>query len=77
METIISNLVTRFERGALTRRELIQALAMLAAASGTAAAVPQEAGFKGVKIDHVSIHEFAALHRFLQEDIWFLRRERG
>jgi catechol 2,3-dioxygenase-like lactoylglutathione lyase family enzyme len=55
VETIISNLVTRFERGALTRRELIQGLAMLAAASGTASAMPQEAGFKGAKIDHVSI----------------------
>lgn len=55
MEAIISNLVTRFERGALTRRELIQGLAMLAAASGTAAAGLQEGGFRGTKIDHVSI----------------------
>lgn len=55
METIISNLVTRFEKGTLTRRELIRGLAILAAASGTAAAMPQEAGFKGAKIDHVSI----------------------
>ena len=55
METIISNLVTRFEKGALTRRELIQGLAMLTAASGTAVAGLQESGFKGVKIDHVSI----------------------
>jgi catechol 2,3-dioxygenase-like lactoylglutathione lyase family enzyme len=56
VETIISNLVTRFERGALTRRELIRGLAMLTAASGTAAATGlAEAGFKGAKIDHVSI----------------------
>jgi catechol 2,3-dioxygenase-like lactoylglutathione lyase family enzyme len=55
METVISNLVTRFEKGALTRRELIQGLAMLAAASGTAVAGLQDSGFKGVKIDHVSI----------------------
>ena len=55
METIISNLVTRFERGALTRRELIRGLAMLAGASGMAAAGLQETGFKGAKIDHVSI----------------------
>ena len=55
METVISNLVTRFEKGALTRRELIQGLAMLAAASGTAVARLQDSGFKGVKIDHVSI----------------------
>ena len=55
MEAIISSLVTRFEKGTLTRRELIRGLAMLAAAGGTAAAAAEEAGFKGAKIDHVSI----------------------
>lgn len=55
MEAIISKLVTRFEKGALTRRELIQGLAMLTAASGTAVAGLEEAGFKGARIDHVSI----------------------
>ena len=54
MEAIISKLVAGFERGTLTRRELIQGLAMLAAAGGTAAAA-EDAGFKGAKIDHVSI----------------------
>jgi catechol 2,3-dioxygenase-like lactoylglutathione lyase family enzyme len=54
METIISNLVNRFERGALSRRELVQGLAMLTAAGGAAQA--QDAGgIKGAKIDHVSI----------------------
>jgi catechol 2,3-dioxygenase-like lactoylglutathione lyase family enzyme len=55
MEAIIARLVTRFEKGSLTRRELIQGLAMLTAASGTAAAGLQESGLRGVKIDHVSI----------------------
>jgi catechol 2,3-dioxygenase-like lactoylglutathione lyase family enzyme len=55
VEAIISNLVKSFERGALTRRELIQGLAMLTAAGGTAAAGLQETGLKGSKIDHVSI----------------------
>ena len=55
MEAILSSLVTRFEKGTLTRRELIRGLAMLAAAGGTAAAAAEEAGFKGAKIDHVSI----------------------
>jgi catechol 2,3-dioxygenase-like lactoylglutathione lyase family enzyme len=55
VEAIISNLVKNFEKGALTRRELIQGLAMLTAASGTAAAGLQETGFKGPRIDHVSI----------------------
>jgi hypothetical protein len=35
MESIISNLLSRFEKGSLSRRELAQGLAMLAA-SGTA-----------------------------------------
>jgi catechol 2,3-dioxygenase-like lactoylglutathione lyase family enzyme len=55
VEAIISKLVTRFEQGALTRRELIQGLAMLTAASGAAAAGLEDTGFKGAKIDHVSI----------------------
>jgi catechol 2,3-dioxygenase-like lactoylglutathione lyase family enzyme len=55
MEAIIARLVTRFEKGSLTRRELIQVLGMLTAASGTAAAGLQESGLRGVKIDHVSI----------------------
>ena len=56
METMISNLLSRFEKGALTRRELVQGLAMLAATSGTTSTVDaQETGIRGVKIDHVSI----------------------
>jgi len=56
MEAVISNLLNRFERGALTRRELIQGLAMLTAAGGTASAARlQDAGLKASKIDHVSI----------------------
>ena len=55
MEAIISSLVTRFEKGILTRRELIRGLAMLAAAGGPAATAAEESGFKGAKIDHVSI----------------------
>jgi len=56
MERIISNLLGRFERGLLTRRELAQGLTMIAAASSaTQTAQAQETGIKGVKIDHVSI----------------------
>ena len=56
MEAMISNLLNRFERGALGRRELIQGLTMLAAAGGAAStAQAQEAGIKAAKIDHVSI----------------------
>ena len=56
MEAMIASLVNRFERGTLSRRELIQGLTMLAAAGGTAAtAQAPDAAAKGVKIDHVSI----------------------
>jgi catechol 2,3-dioxygenase-like lactoylglutathione lyase family enzyme len=54
MESIISNLLSRFERGALSRRELVQGLAMLAA-STTAAAAQEATDFKSADIDHVSI----------------------
>jgi catechol 2,3-dioxygenase-like lactoylglutathione lyase family enzyme len=56
MEAIISDLLTRFEKGALSRRGLIQGLAMLTAAGGAASVgQAQDAGLKGVKIDHISI----------------------
>jgi len=56
VEAIISDLLTRFEKGALTRRGLIQGLAMLTAAGGAASVgQAQDAGLKGVKIDHISI----------------------
>ncbi len=53
MENIISILLGRYESGALTRRELIQGLAMLTVAGGTASA--QDAGFHAATINHVSI----------------------
>ena len=56
MEAMISSLVSRYERGALTRRGLIRGLAMLAAAGGAASsALAQDAALKGTKIDHISI----------------------
>ena len=57
MEAIISNLLSRFEKGALTRRQLIQGLAMLTAAggAGSASAQVQNPALKAVKIDHMSI----------------------
>ena len=54
MESIISNLLTRFEKGSLSRRELVRGLAMLAA-SGTAVAAQEDIDFKSADIDHVSI----------------------
>ena len=54
MESIISDLVTRFEKGSLSRRELVRGLAMLVA-GGTAAAAQEDLDFKSANIDHVSI----------------------
>jgi catechol 2,3-dioxygenase-like lactoylglutathione lyase family enzyme len=54
MESIISNLLTRFEKGSLSRRELVSGLAMLAG-SGTVAAAQDDINFKSADIDHVSI----------------------
>ena len=56
METIIADLVNRFEGGGLTRRQLIQGLSMLmAAGTSSAAGVAQTRTLTGTGIDHVSI----------------------
>ncbi len=55
MEHVISSLLNRYEGGSLTRRELIQGLAMLAATSGMAAGQAQPSGFAASTINHVSI----------------------
>ena len=56
MEPIVDDLVRRFERGALTRRQLIQGLSALVAAAGTSqAAAAQPGPLRGMGIDHVSI----------------------
>lgn len=55
MESVISDLVKSFEKGSLSRRQLVSGLAMLAA-SGTAATAQEGLDFKEANIDHVSIH---------------------
>src|SRR5215510_7189211 len=56
METIISNLVKKFENGVLSRRELVQSLVAITAASGGAApAAFQQTPFKSTRIDHISV----------------------
>jgi len=54
MEAIVSSLVSRFEKGLLSRRELVRGLTMLAA-GGTAASAQEGLNFKAATIDHVSI----------------------
>jgi catechol 2,3-dioxygenase-like lactoylglutathione lyase family enzyme len=53
VEPIISNLLGRYEKGKLSRRELIQGLAMLAAASPSVSAA--DTGFVAATINHVSV----------------------
>jgi catechol 2,3-dioxygenase-like lactoylglutathione lyase family enzyme len=54
MESIISDLLTHFEKGSLSRRELVAGLAMLAG-SATAAPAQDDIDFKAADVDHVSI----------------------
>ncbi|MGH9142541.1 MAG: VOC family protein [Vicinamibacterales bacterium] len=64
METIINGLLTDFEKGKMTRRQLIQSLALMAAAAPVATAgaqtsstIPPATGpapFKTVWLDHIS-----------------------
>src|SRR5213594_1316070 len=51
MNDTISTLLEAYEKGKVSRRRLIQGLALLAAGSGTAAA----AGFQGNRINHLSL----------------------
>jgi catechol 2,3-dioxygenase-like lactoylglutathione lyase family enzyme len=54
MEKVIEEFVHRFERGALTRRQLVQGLSTLIAVSASPAAA-QTAALRGTGIDHVSV----------------------
>ena len=55
MEATISNLVSQFEKGTLSRRQLVRGLAMLAATGTAASAAQNNIDFKTADIDHVSI----------------------
>jgi len=55
MDRVITDLVTQFDAGTLTRRQLVQGLTVLAAAGVAAPAAAQETPFKSTRIDHISI----------------------
>ena len=55
MEPVISDLLSRFERGSLTRRELIGALAILAGSAAAGGTTAEAATLKGASINHVSV----------------------
>lgn len=54
MDAIVTELVDRFERGGLTRRELIQGLSALVALAATPAAA-QAPGLQATAINHTSV----------------------
>jgi catechol 2,3-dioxygenase-like lactoylglutathione lyase family enzyme len=58
METIIAKLLQDFEQGKMSRRQLIQSLAMAAstaaAVTPAVAAPPDEPAFKAVSVNHIS-----------------------
>jgi catechol-2,3-dioxygenase len=55
METVIADLVQRFERGGLSRRQLIQGLSVLVTANAASPAGAQSSGLRATGIDHVSV----------------------
>ncbi len=56
MSAVITDLVHQFERGGLTRRQLIQGLSALVAAAGaSASAEAQSAGLQATGINHTSV----------------------
>lgn len=70
MDAIITELVNRFERGGLTRRQLIQGLSALVAVGGPSRpSVAQSGGLKATAIDHTSV-----LVSDLQRSAEFYRR---
>ena len=56
MERVIANLLSEFEEGKLTRRELIRSLALTVTAASVAGAAPtaEGMGFKAVAVNHIS-----------------------
>jgi catechol 2,3-dioxygenase-like lactoylglutathione lyase family enzyme len=55
VETVINDMLGRFERGTLSRRQLIQGLSLLAAAATPAAALAQDGGVKATSLNHLGI----------------------
>jgi glyoxylase I family protein len=55
MNSVVDELVSRFDEGTLSRRHLLQGLTALAAAGGAASAAAQPTPFSSTRIDHISI----------------------
>jgi catechol 2,3-dioxygenase-like lactoylglutathione lyase family enzyme len=55
MDTLIAEMVSRFERGRMTRRQLVQGLSMLMASAASATGAAQTGPLRATGIDHVSV----------------------
>jgi len=55
MNSVVDDLVSRFDQGTLSRRQLIHGLTALAAAGGAGQAAAQATPFTSTRIDHISI----------------------
>ena len=55
METVVAQLLTQFEDGKLTRRQLIQGLAAAALAAAPRGAAAQTGGFRTMHLEHLSV----------------------
>ena len=55
MDRLITDLVDQFDRGTLSRRQLLQGLTVLAAAGAALPAAAQQAPFRASRIDHISV----------------------
>ena len=55
MNSVVDDLVSQFDQGTLSRRQLIHGLTALAAAGGAGHAAAQTTPFKATRIDHISI----------------------
>lgn len=55
MDGVIDNLVDRFQRGGLTRRQLIEGLTALVAAAGATPVAAQAAGLQATGVNHTSV----------------------
>ena len=54
MERIIGKLLSDFEHGKLTRRQLVQSIAVLASTAATSPAPAAESAFKAAAVNHIS-----------------------
>jgi len=55
MDSVIADIVSRFDRGTLSRRDLIRGLSVIAAAGAALPAAAQQTPFKSTRIDHISV----------------------